>query len=68
MTSESNAAAMVEPSLVPLRIAAAIGIIVALVLIVVGFVAGFWWGIAAVLIGPALPLVLVLATDRIRRR
>ena len=68
MTSESNATAVVEPSLVPLRIAAAIGIIVAVVLIVVGFVASFWWGIAAVLIGPALPLVLVLATDRIRRR
>ena len=57
-----------EPSLVPLRVAAAIGIVVALVLIVVGFVAGFWWGLAAILVGPALPLAFVLVTDRLRRR
>lgn len=56
------------PSLKPLRIAAAAGALVAVVLVVLGFSAGVWYGIGAILLIPVLPMVFVLAIEATRRR
>ncbi|MEZ5167418.1 MAG: hypothetical protein R2695_13360 [Acidimicrobiales bacterium] len=49
------------------RIAAAIGLIVAFVLVGVGFSVSVWLGILAVAAVPAVPMLAVLAADSITR-
>ena len=56
-----------EGSLRALRVAAAIGVLVAIAAIVVGFRFGMVYGIGAVVALPVLPLAFVLAVEAVRR-
>lgn len=68
MTQDSKLPNATEPSLVALRVAAAGGLAVAVVAVVVGFSISLFAGVLALIASPVIPLVLVLGTDRIRRR
>lgn len=54
-------------SLGPLRVVAALGAVVSVALVVVGFMIGFWFGLAAIVLVPVVPMVFVLLTEAIRR-
>jgi hypothetical protein len=66
--SDSNIQTPAQPSLLPLRVVAAAGVAVAVFLVVIGFSMSLFAGVLALIASPVIPLVLVLATDRIRRR
>jgi 4-hydroxybenzoate polyprenyltransferase len=68
VTPDSTIPTATERSLVALRIAAAGGLAVAVVLVVVGFSISLFAGVLALIASPVIPLVFVITTDRIRRR
>lgn len=53
--------------LVALRVVAAIGTVLAIVLIVIAFTRGVLMGLVALAVAPALPLTMVVVTDRLAR-
>ncbi len=55
------------PSLTVLRLAAAAGAVVAVVLVVVGFRLGIWFGLGAVVLVPVVPMVFVLVIEAAHR-
>ncbi len=65
--SERDLSSASEPSLSPLRVAAVIGAVVAVLLVVLAFSLSPLVGAIVLIASPVLPLVLVVATDRIRR-
>lgn len=65
--SESERPSTREPSLNPLRIAAAVGVVIAALIVVLAFSVSVMLGLLAVLVSPVLPLAVVLAVDRFRR-
>lgn len=56
----------VDQSLVAIRVVAAVGALVAMIAVVVGFGYGVVYGIGALLVLPALPLLFVLAFEAVR--
>jgi Flp pilus assembly protein TadB len=68
VTRESHDPATDQPSLNPLRIAALVGLCVAVLLVVIGFSVSLLLGVIAIIVSPVVPLAFVLATDRLRRR
>ena len=57
---------MTETSLTGLRIAAAVGVFLAIALVVVGFLVAWWLGLAALMMVPVLPMLSVLAVEAVR--
>ena len=68
MPPDSKTPTAADPSLAPLRVVAACGLVVAVVLVVIGFSISLFAGVLALIASPVIPLVLVLAADRIRQR
>ena len=68
MTPDSKTPTAPGSSLAPLRVVAVAGVIVAVVLVAVGFSVSLFAGVLALIASPVVPLVLVLAADRIRQR
>jgi hypothetical protein len=54
-------------SLTGLRIAAAIGLLVAIAAVVVGFLVVWWLGVVAVAMMPVLPMISVQLVEAVRR-
>ena len=59
--------AVVTPSLTLLRVVAALGLAISVILIMVGFGWNLWWGAGALFVAPIVPFVLVVVVDAIRR-
>ncbi|MEM7141258.1 MAG: hypothetical protein AAF548_09520 [Actinomycetota bacterium] len=64
-TDASHTAA--EPSLLPIRLAAAVGLVVAVAVVAGGFLYTWWAGLIALFFAPVLPMVCVLAVEALRR-
>lgn len=56
----------VSASLRGLRVAALIGTVVALAIVAVGFVHGLMFGLIALFVLPAIPLIFVLGVETVR--
>lgn len=65
--NESIEATPPAESLWALRVAAAIGVVVAIVAVVVGFSFGAIYGVLALVALPAIPLLFVLGLEALRR-
>lgn len=63
MVEDSGEIAPVDTSLVGIRVAAAIGAVIALVAVAIGFSFGLVYGIVALVAVPAVPLLFVLAFE-----
>jgi len=66
MAPESRVEVAAPPSLLPLRIVAVLGVLVALAGVVWAFATSIVLGVFALILAPVVPLALVLAADRIR--
>jgi hypothetical protein len=55
------------PSLTGLRVAAAVGLLVAIAIVGVGFSIKWWLGVAALALVPVIPMVFVLGFEAARR-
>ncbi len=55
------------PSLTGLRVAAAVGLLVAIAIVGVGFSIKWWLGVAALALVPVMPMVFVLGLEAARR-
>lgn len=56
-----------QPSLAPLWVAAVVGVVAAIVLVIFGFGVSPLVGGIAIILAPVLPLACVMATDWLRR-
>lgn len=63
----SSPSTTIEPSLTGLRIAAAIGFLGAVALVVLGFRVAWWLGLVALVMMPAPPMLGVMLVEAVRR-
>lgn len=68
MTQDAKTPTATEPSLHALRVAAVLGLVAAVMVVLIGFSVSLSYGVFALIAAPVVPLAFVIVTDRIRRR